>query len=285
MRILFSLDNFNALTGSELYVYELTRELEKRGHETMVAAPYGGEIAQHAAENGVELWTPDDVPLPFDIMHLSQPGPTRYMLDRFPDKPAVVTVHGVLPGETPVIDDRIGRYICILPEVRQKCFAEDGIPYERLELTYNPIDRARFKPRKNGHEHEAILVAGAVNELRREMGEDVIRYAIRRGWQAQFYGGSYPGGLMSVAGNVRYNDETWHIEDAIHQAGMVAGLWLGRSIIEGWACGKPALCYHFDRFGHITAIAEREPPPDLEKFDSGLVAEQIIKVYEQVLGG
>src|SRR5581483_2007580 len=106
MNIVLALNNFNNLTGSEMYVYELARVLAKRNHHVIILAnEIGGEIAKRIQDNGVDIFSffshPD---IQADIIHASQPLPTAYTLSKFPSVPHVVTIHSSLPFETPMKD-------------------------------------------------------------------------------------------------------------------------------------------------------------------------------------
>ena len=58
---------------------------------------------------------------------------------------------------------------------------------------------------------------------------------------------------------------------------------LGRTTIEGWACGLPGIIYDVDQQGNILSITKHNPPEDMSKFDSKLVAKQIEKIYYALL--
>lgn len=56
MKILLAISNFQFLTGAEIYIYELARELVKRGHKVAVTSYIGGELEKKAKEVGIELY-------------------------------------------------------------------------------------------------------------------------------------------------------------------------------------------------------------------------------------
>ena len=79
--------------------------------------------------------------------------------------------------------------------------------------------------------------------------------------------------------------ETWDIEEHLKDATETAGIMLGRTSIEGWACGLPAIIYDVDTDGRIKSITHYEVPSaeEMKKFDSRLVAKRILDIYNQAI--
>src|SRR3954471_13527754 len=107
MRILIPVVSFKFLTGAELYVYELSRCLQARGHDVTVASGrIGGEITQRATRNGVKVIHFDeaDATDAYDVLHVQEHFPTVWALTMYPDTPAIATVHSQWPCEDPAVD-------------------------------------------------------------------------------------------------------------------------------------------------------------------------------------
>lgn len=275
MNVLIALWQFLTLTGAEMYAYELARGLVARGQRVTVTAPrVGGEIAVRAQAFGVNVVRRDDLTeTAFDILHLQQPEPTAWALQRFPEAPAVMTVHGrVEPFERPVLDERIRRYICVLPEIQDRAIHKYGVPEEQTTVIYNPIDRRRFNT--DGAEAvdpPTILMAGTLNDIRAPMFRRLQWIAARDRMQ-----------LVVIGGQMA----TWDIEHHVKRARLVAGLYLGRAVIEGWCCGKTALVFHYDDTGLVIDDEHRlDPPADLTMFDAEHVTDQTLAVYRKAAEG
>src|ERR1017187_6148923 len=132
MRILLPVISYSYLTGSELYVYELARELIRRGHDVTVAATrVGGALEGPSKAAGIRSYQFGDVRVcggQFDMVHASEPGPTQWALSTHPDDPIICSIHSQYECEQPVIDGRIRHYLCIRPEVQKKVVEVDHIP-------------------------------------------------------------------------------------------------------------------------------------------------------------
>ena len=295
MRVLLSAISFEFLTGAEMYVYELGRELVRRGHEvTVIATRIKGAMEAPARAAGLRCDTFGDLNRQgvrslgvFDIIHVSEPSPTRWILEKFPTHPIICTIHSQYPCEEPIIDPRIRHYICIRPEVQQKVINQNHIPAEKTSLIYNPIDFARFRgaaghPR-NG-KSKRVLFCGTMDALRRQTIFDLMRRAPSEGFELWLLGlkaDGYNGYLECLPPGVAWFDQTWTTERYINQCDETAGVLLGRTTIEGWACGKPGWIYDIDLQGNIRSRALHQTPADMNKFDSVNVVNQIEELYKR----
>lgn len=284
MRLLIAIGQFRFLTGSEMHVYELSRELTRRGHHVTVVSNIGGEITERARNNGVEVYGFQDLPhgLSFDVMHLNQYEPARYALERFPDTPAVATVHSEYPVEQPLMDGRIRKYICVRPSVQEKVVRDYGIPLEKTEVIHNGIDCERFHARDlpPRRERKLVVFPGTVDPLRRASRVHLIERSRHEGFDVWFIGDHHDSHMESdPPPTVKYMPSTWNIEDYLRQADETAGILLGRTTIEGWACGKPGWIYDVDLAGNIRSVALHSPPPDMGKYDIRNVTDRVLELY------
>ena len=308
MNILITVVSFHYLTGSELYVYELVRGLVRRGHRVTVAANLvGGVLAEPARRAGLNVFHFGTLPehQHFDLIHANEPYPTQWALARFPGVPIVCTVHSQFSCEQPVVDDRIRHYICVRPEVQEKITTSDGIPLEKTSVIYNPIDFERFHPIA-GPKHQPfewdlcpetlapkhgrrVLFCGTMDLRRKQTILDLVERSQSEGFSLRLVGrkpaGNYDGFVEHLPPNVTWFDETWRVEDHLSQCDETASILLGRTTIEGWACGKPGWIYDVDLASAIRSRALHQPPADMERFDSRHVVDQIEQLYQKVLDG
>lgn len=267
MKILIGCNNFSYLSGSPLYVYTLANELRLLGHEVTIYSPYiGGVITAKAEEAGIEVVDLLNPVAEYDVMHLNQQTSKRLLAEY--DFPAVYTIHSEFPCEEPVRSERIGKYIAIRPSIAQTW----GID---CEIIYNPIDFRRFHPFPKP-EKELTLFVGTIDSLR----EDSAMHLLDSGKNCRFVGQKFAGWAEGLD---NWFPETWEIENHLRDATETAGIMLGRTTLEGFASGLPAIIYDVDGEGRIMGITHHEPPEDMSFFNSELVAKQVLEVYNKVI--
>lgn len=290
MKVLITSLSFQSLTGSEMYVYELSRELAAAGHEVTIMSQTGGEIAQRAAFNGVQVIHFQQAPfvrLAPDIVHLNQPQPSQAVLVMVPGVPAVQTVHSEADCESPVIDPRVRKYICIRPSIQKHLLSSHGIRVKSTSVIYNPIDFSRFRPdpARGTHERRRVVFVGTIDRMRRPSILHLVDRSVKEDFDLLIVGQRvepYLDGLRLA--NVQVLPPAWNVEEYLVDADETAGVLLGRTTIEGWACGKAGWIYDVDDRGEIRSVKLEQPPKDMSEFDSRGVAVRVVKLYETVLG-
>ncbi|MGH2969525.1 MAG: glycosyltransferase family 4 protein, partial [Solirubrobacteraceae bacterium] len=292
MRILIAVVNFRFLTGAELYVYELSRCLAARGHDVTVVSEAGGLIAERARAHGVRVSGYDDVPADagFDVLHVQEMQPARWAMERYPAVPAIATVHSQWPCEDPLLDPRIHKYVCIRPEVRDKVVGQDGIPLEKTTVVYNGIDLSRFNRfGAEPPEREQVLFAGTVDPLRRAAALDLIERSVESDFDVLFIGTRHSSHLDGpLPGNVRWiGGDVWDVERHVKACSATAGIVLGRTTIEGWACGKPGLIYDIELDGSIRDVGFHPPPHKdlMRQLDIEFMTDEIELLYREAVAG
>ena len=294
MKILLPVISYHYLTGSEMYVYELARELIYRGHDVTVASTrIGGALEEPSRKAGIRSCLLHDDPAMsgnWDMIHASEPYPTQWALRTHPFDPIIVSVHSQYPCEQPIVDPRVCHYVCIRPEVQKKIIEQDRIPASKTSVVYNPIDFRRFHPdssisRKD--QPRRVLFCGTIDLLRKATIFDLFRRAKQERFELWLLG--LKADCYSKAGNyidalppgVKWFDQNWNTESFIHQCDETAGILLGRTTIEGWACGKPGWIYSIDLQGGIISKKLHPPPTNMSQFDSMNVVNQLEALYER----
>ena len=264
MNIVLTLNQYHKLTGSELYVYELARTLKKRGHTVTILSNYlGGEIAERTRLLTIPMYYFFDHPeLTPDIVHSSQPNPTGYALRFFPKATHVVTIHSQLSYEKPVRHENIKRYIFVRPEIASLYSDLPGA------MIWNGVDPKRFNT-KGTTDNGKVLVVGTPDHLRAKMVTDLHN----RGYKLMLVGGDW-------LGDGKPND-TWNVETFTKECHKTAGIYIGRTTIEGWMCGKPGIVYDVDEQGNIKQVEEISVPDDLSSFTIDTMTDQVLKVYKE----
>lgn len=285
MKILISLISYQFLTGSELYVYEISKELKNRGHEVLITAPIvGGDIKSFTEKLGIEVYSFEDCPMDWDpdIMHLNEYMPSLFALTAYSNKPAVASVHSQFNVELPFLSSRIYKYICIRPEIQKKIVTQDGIIKDKTTVIYNGVDFKRFKPIKKP-KIKNVLFVGTIDPLRRISILDLIEDSKKNNYRVTIVGQRHANYLDNAPSNVFIYPPTWNIEKYLNDATETAGILLGRTTIEGWACGLPCWIYDIDLEGNIISKKLHEPPEDMNKFNSKNVAGEIEKLYKKAI--
>lgn len=294
MKILLTCLEYNLLSGSPAYVYELTRELVKIGHEVGIISQFdeGSELVKKSQEFGIEMFDFKSFRVNMfkpDVLHLMQPEPSKILLSVFPTTPAVATIHHEFtPFEQPITDPNIKKYIAIRPEIQNRIITETGSSKKNIEIIYNPIDFSRFNTEDTEQSPEGarpkVLFVGTIDFLRRQALFDLIAQAIKGYIDLYIVGNKNDRYLnFDLPENVHWQPAVWDIEQYVKVCDKTAGILMGRSTIEGWACGKPGIIYDINSATQIESVDEHPVPFDMSRFDSRLVAQQIIKVYESIL--
>lgn len=295
MHILFACIEFESLTGMPMYIYELSRRYIQLGHTvTILANNVGGEITARAITNGVNVYAFRDIsdglfPEP-DILHLNEYEPSYTAILRWPHTPAVATVHSQYPCEQPLNHSNIKRYICIRPEIIDHIKRLDRIPVGKIRFIPNGIDFIRFNSNvmllkyPEVDSKKLVIFIGTIDELRKQSILHLMANAITQDFRVIFIGkkhATYLDGELHK--NIAWVDDTWNVEDYIMFADETAGILLGRTTIESWACGIPSWIYDIDLEGNIKSVKLYPPPKDINKYNIVNVADRIIELYGEVM--
>ena len=320
LKVLIGSLYFNNYTGSELYVFELAKQLIKQGCDVTICSAIGNPLANMAKSLGIKLFQLTEPPsfklgdgktklvsstqgeiimakdtlyktsdIQFDVIHLNHKPVTEHLLRLFPDVPAICSIHSeVINLEEPVISPQIKKYIAIRPEIKEFLISDFNIPSDDIELVYNPIDSTRFKIVKSTEKRDKkrILFVGTIDYLRRETIKDLIDTTKENDQELWIVGkknDNYLDGLMDGNPHVSYFPPTANVESFINKCDETAGILLGRTTIEGWLCGKKGWIYNVDNQGDIISKELHEIPTDIEKFKSENVAKEIIELYKSIL--
>ncbi len=279
MKILLTLQNYHSLTGSEMYVYELARVLHKRNHEVAIMAlNIKGEIAERTTALGIPVFRFFEHPeLSPDIVHANQPLPTIYSLRFFRNVPHVVTIHSLMKFEEPIKDPYILEYIAIRNDIKEKYLSLSP------KVILNGVDMNRFKPADTVSDKEAVLFVGTMDHLRMNVIADLVARTEKEGKELWLVSNIPEEMVKSFPDHVKVSSPTWHIEEAVKRCKETAGIFMGRTTIEGWACGKGAYIYDVDASGGILDIKFSIPPADMSTLDIEYMTDRVLETYEEVL--
>ena len=319
LKVLIGCLSFTDYTGSELYTFELAKQLIKEGCDVSISSSIGMPLSGLANKLGIKLFSLQEPPgyklgdgkwllktqegdipsvantlykvsdVQFDVIHLNHKPVTEHILRLYPETPVICSIHSeVISLEEPVVSDQIKKYIAIRPEIKNYITNKFNIDSKKVNVIYNPIDTDKFKiiNLTEKRAKKRILFVGTIDYLRKLMIEDLITTTKENDQELWLVGkknDTYLEAMIQNESHVTYFEPTLNIEKFIHQCDETAGILLGRTTIEGWLCGKKGWIYDVDSSGNIKSKALHEIPNDIDKFRSGNVVKQIIEEYKQIL--
>ena len=305
LRVLICCQFFKNYTGSEVSNYELSKELVKLGCDvTVISSMVGDPLLTKAQKNGVKVYSFGNLPnhrinaegqfqfikneKEFDVIHINHKPIGEMILQLYPNTPAVMHVRSeVIPTfEVPIINPMIKRYISIRETITEyiKTF---GITDDQIVTIDNPFDSKRFntdyKPVKN--EKEVVLFIGTLDYLREMLIRDQI-ISTKENNQELWIIGADNGGLagdFASHDHVNYLGVKSNVEDYIKKCDYTAGIFKGRTTIEGFLCGKQGWIYTVDTKGNILSKELVDIPTDVEKYKSDFSAKKVFSLYNNVI--
>ena len=316
LKVLIGCLFFQKFTGSEMYVYELSKNLVKLNCDvTVVAAETNGPLVRLAEKNGVKVKNIKEVPgfkmgdgkwvlktergqevskpnqyykmseVNFDIIHCQHKPIVDILNMLYPNIGKICTIHSeVIDLENPVVHPSIKKYIAIRPEIKEQIVTKFGIDETLVEVIYNPVDETKFY-NKNLKSKNYILFVGSIDYLREKTIRDLIITSEKENKELWLVGENKSNYLNEILlkSHVKHIGPTLEVDKFIHECGETAGILLGRTTIESWMCGKPSWIYNVDNLGNIVDKKLYEVPIDMEKFNSKYVSEKIKEEYLKVI--
>ena len=311
IKVLISSLFFKNYTGSEMYIFELSKELVKLNCDVTILSDISGPLSKIANKYKIKTLPQNEPPgyimgdgrigfntpqgfvktqpgkfykngsYDFDIIHSQHKPVTERIIQLYPDLPKVTTIHSeVISLEDPIKDDTIMKYITIRPEISEKIIKRDGIDGEKIELIYNPINEKIFNT-SGVKEGNYVLFVGSVDYLREKTIKDVSEYSKsinKEFWIVGENKSDYLDELLKEK-HIRYYPATSKVESFVKESFETSGILLGRTTIESWMCEKPSWIYNVNNKGDILSKERVLPPDDISKFKSSEVAKQIKQVY------
>ena len=306
LRVLICCQFFKNYTGSEVSNYELSRALVKLGCDvTIISSMVGDPLLSKAQKNGVKVYSYNNLPnykvdhegkfhfiknqKEFDIIHVNHKPIGELILQLYPNTPAVMHVRSeVIPiFEVPIINPQIKRYISIRDSITDyiKTF---GITDDKIVLIDNPFDLKRFNtdylPNTKYPRKEIVLFIGTLDYLRKNILIDLLEMTKRNNQELQIIGADNDGYANQLVGDhVKYLGVKSNVEEYIKMCDYTAGIFKGRTTIEGFLCGKQGWIYVVDKEGNIQNKFLQPVPTDIEKYSSEFSATKVFNLYNEVL--
>lgn len=287
LKVLIGCLLFKDFTGSEMYVYELAKNLLNLDCDVTVVSPYiGGKLTDLAIKCGIKVQGFSDIKgnEHYDVIHCQHKPVVQELVRIYPKIEKVCTIHSeVISLEDPIIDSSIKKYIAIRPEIKEHLFHNFKISPFLIEVIYNPIDETRFQ-KLDTKTHNSVLFVGTIDYLRKNTIFDLVEYtkSINKDfWLVGNNSDNYLGELLKYK-HVKHSNAVEDVQKYVQRCDETAGILLGRTTIEGWLCGKSGWIYDINNKGDILSKKLHQPPDDLDKFYASNVAKTIKELYIKI---
>jgi len=316
LKVLMGCLSFQGLTGSEISTLETAKGLSQNGCDVSVISSNVSKNFENICKKyGIKTYTMDepphyklgdgrwlintpDGPQPtqpnvlyrvnqqtFDVIHANHKPITDRLLQLYPESNFVNIVRSeVIDLENPVVDDKIKKYIAIRPSIKDYIVNNFNIPENNVEVIYNPFDKSRFKQISlpSGTDKKVTLFVGTMDYLREKPIKDLINKCGSENKELWLVGkdtNNYASYFANNYEHVKYFEPTDKIEEFYYKCDETAGIMLGRTTIEGFLCGKPAIIYNVDKSGEIINSDYHKVPEDLTIFDYDNIIAKIKDIY------
>jgi len=307
---------FQKFTGSEMYVFELAKNLINLNcNVTIVASETNGPLVLMATKLGITVKNIKEAPgfklgdgkwmmmtnngpqpstpnvyykvseVHYDIIHCQHKPIVETLNVLYPTIDKICTIHSEVIGiENPIVHDSIKRYIAIRPEIKEYIVNNFDISENIVDVIYNPIDETKFY-NKNLKSENYILFVGSIDYLRKNTICDLVEVSKEENKELWLVGENKDTYLNDLLKNshVKYFPPTLEVDKYIHKCSETSGILLGRTTIEGWMCGKSGWIYNIDNMGNIISKNLYETPNDVDKFYSKNVTLNIKNQYFNIL--
>jgi hypothetical protein len=314
LKVLIGCLNFQGLTGSEISTMELAKGLSKNGCEVYITSQIGKSFKIESEKHNIKVYPIQEPPgfklgdgkwylntpqgqvvsrpntlykvkeMNFDIIHANHTPITQRLLQLYPNNNFVNIVRSeVIDLENPIVDEKIKRYIAIRPSIKDYIVNNFDISEDNVDVVYNLFDKSRFTPKQltKGTEKKVTLFVGTMDYLRKNAILDLIDN-VEELWLVGKDSMGYAKEFGDTYENVKYFPPTDNIEDFVNKCDETAGIFLGRTTIEGYLCGKPAWIYTVNKEGYVLDKEYTEVPEDMSIFDNDKIIEKYKEIYIDV---
>lgn len=148
-RVLIATYAVTSRSGSDLYTRDIALALLRRGWQPVVYATILGDVAQELRDATIPV-TDDisSIAAAPDVIHGHHHLETLTALARFPGVPALFVCHdGVTWHSSPPLTPRIGAYVGVDRNCRDRMVLEYGVPQHDTRVFLNAVDLRRFQRR------------------------------------------------------------------------------------------------------------------------------------------
>ncbi len=148
-RVLIATYSATSCSGSDLYTRDLALALLRRGWQPVVYTTVLGAVAEELRQATIPVTNDiSAIAAAPHVIHGHHHLETLTALARFPGVPALFVCHdGLTWHSTPPRTPRIGQYIAVDRNCRDRMMLEHGIPESAVRVLPNAVDLERFQRR------------------------------------------------------------------------------------------------------------------------------------------
>jgi hypothetical protein len=243
-RVLIATTGLSGRGGADLYARDVAVALLKLGWLPIVYSTRLGAVAEELRHATIPVAGHlDDCLAQPDIIHGQHTIETLAALMRFPTVPAIFVCHDAFSWHSlPPVSPRIGAYVAVDRNCRDRMMFEHGIPEESIRVLTNAIDLQRFtrRPPLPSTPRRAVVFSNAAREY---TWVAPIRSACsRRGIELDVIG----------EGSGRFEP---HPEEALRQYDVVFGK--ARCALEAMAVGASVIVCDYAGFAGMVTTRNR----------------------------
>ncbi|MEK6373109.1 MAG: glycosyltransferase [Acidobacteriota bacterium] len=148
-RVLIATIGLMGRGGTDVYTRDLALALLRRGWLPIIYTTIAGPFAEELRAATVPIVNSiDAVGAPPDVIHGHHHVETLVAMARFPGVPALFVSHDAITWHSvPPRSPRIGAYVAVDRNCRDRMIFEHGIAEQRIRVMGNAVDLRRFTPR------------------------------------------------------------------------------------------------------------------------------------------
>ena len=130
-----------------------------------------------------------------------------------------------------------------------------------------------------------MLFIGTLDYLRKQILSDLGEMTNQNNQELWIIGADNMGYAADLTQfkHVKYLGVKSNVEDYIKKCDYTAGIFKGRTTIEGFLCGKQGWIYYVDKEGKILHKELQDVPVDIEKYKSDYSSSKVFNLYETVI--
>lgn len=167
-RVLIATTGLTGRGGTDLYARDLALALLRFGWLPVVYSTQFGPVAEELRKATIPVIRHlDDCLARPDIIHGQHTVETLAAMARFPEVPAIFVCHDALSWHSiPPVSPRIGAYVAVDRNCRDRMMFEHGIPEESIRVLTNSVDLSRFvqRPPLPSVPRRAVVFSNAARE-------------------------------------------------------------------------------------------------------------------------